>query len=126
MAALALGWGSAGASLAAEPPARPAMHESATPSPAPDHSGHDMSDMTEDEMAEHGTAEEPGGPDDHGGHDQHGGTPDPVSTVSSGTRAVVLGGVAAVNAGVLGGALLLRRHDRRRPRHTPRMGRAVR
>jgi hypothetical protein len=65
----------------------------------------DMTDMTEEEMAEHG------------------GTPDPVS---SGTRTAVLGGFAAVNGGVLGGALLLRHHDRRHPRRAPRVGRAVR
>ncbi|HEY0948959.1 hypothetical protein, partial [Nocardioides sp.] len=111
-AALALvGW-TAGVSAATEPgtasPGRPSMHESTTPSPSPEHSehsehsGHDMSDMTEEEMAEmdHGN-----GVDD-GAHDQHGSTPD---TVSSGTRAAVLGGFAVVNAGVLGGALLLRR-----------------
>lgn len=117
MAALALGWGGTGAALAADPPARlarPAMHGGATPSPAPEHSGHDMSDMTDTTDMTDMTEEEMA---------EHGGTPDPVS---SGTRTAVLGGFAAVNAGVLGGALLLRRHDRRHPRRAPRAGRAVR
>ncbi|MDI6912544.1 hypothetical protein [Nocardioides sp.] len=126
---------STGAATAVDPPARPATHGSATPSPAPDHAGHDMSDMTEEEMAEeetagmdhgggheHATTEDPAAqrPGDHG---EHGGTPD---TVSPGTRTAVLGGFAAANAGVLGGALLLRRHDRRHPRRGARPARDAR
>ncbi|MBI2244051.1 MAG: hypothetical protein HYU55_08950 [Nocardioides sp.] len=113
-AAIALVWASAGAAPAADQPTRPSMHGSATPSPAPDHSGHDMSEMTEEEMADMGESDS---------HDQHGSTPEQVS---SGTRTAVLGGFAAVNAGVLGGALLLRRHDRRHPRRGARPGRAAR
>lgn len=132
LAALALVGGGPAVALAADPPT-PAhgglgLHESTAPSPTPDdpHSGHDMSDMdgmdgmgdmSEEEMAE---MDEPG---DHGGH---GTTEDSGGTVSSGTRTVVLGGFAAVNAGVLGGALLLRRHDRRHPRHGTRAGRSGR
>jgi hypothetical protein len=77
----------------------------------------DMPGMTEDEMAEM---------DDPAGHEGHGESGDSGDTVSSGTRTVVLGGFAAVNAGVLGGALILRRHDRRHPRHGTRAGRAAR
>jgi hypothetical protein len=110
VAAVALVWGGSGGALALDPP-----------SPAPSHSGHDMSDMdhdmpgmTEEEMAEM---------DEPAEHQEHGGTPD---TVSSGTRTVVLSGFAIVNAGVLGGALVVRRHDRRHPRHGTRAGRAAR
>lgn len=130
-AAIALVWASAGPAPAADQPARLSMHGSATPSPAPAPSGHDMSDMTEEEMADMGdgdshdpTGTEHGTTENGGGDDQPGGsTPDPVS---SGTRTAVLGGFAAVNAGVLGGALLLRRHDRRHPRRGARPARSAR
>ena len=121
---------STAAATAADPPARPSAHGSATQSPAPDHAGHDMSDMTEEEMAgmdhggshEHATTEDPAA-QHPGDHDEHGGTPD---TVSPGTRTAVLGGFAAVNAGVLGGALLLRRQHRRHPRRGARPARSAR
>jgi hypothetical protein len=128
MAVLALVGGGSGVALAADPPTPAhgdlALHESASPSPTPadPHSGHDMSDMDMDDMSEEEMAEM----DEPGGHGGHGTTEDSGDTVSSGTRTVVLGGFAAVNAGVLGGALILRRHDRRHPRHGARAGRAAR
>ncbi|CAI9418379.1 hypothetical protein [Nocardioides sp. T2.26MG-1] len=131
LAALALAVGGPNVAFAADPPTPAsgglALHESTAPSPTPadPHSGHDMSDMgmsdmTEEEMAE---MDEPAG---HGGHGTSEHAEDPGDTVSSGTRAVVLGGFAAVNVGVLGGALVLRRHDRRHPRHGTRAGRIAR
>ena len=107
-AVITLAWAGTGPAAAADQPARPSMHGSATPSPGPDHSGHDMSDMSDMD------------------HDQHGGTPNPGASVSAGTRSAVLGGFAAVNAGVLGAAVLLRRHDRRHPRRGARPGRVAR
>jgi hypothetical protein len=110
LAALVLVWGGSGAASAAVagPSAQPpATHETTAPSPA-----HDMSDMTDDEMA---------GMDGMDGMDGHGGSDPETST----DHTAVLAGFAAVNAAVLGSALLLRRHDRRRPRHPARAGRAA-
>jgi hypothetical protein len=103
VAALVLVWGGPAAAAVADTPngPRPALHETTAPSP-----GHDMSDMTDEEMA-------------NMGGDGSDGSTDPGSST---TRTAVLTGFAAVNVGVLGSALLLRRHDRRHPRHPARAG----
>ena len=108
VAALVLVWGGAGPAAADTPHGpRPVLHETTSPSPS-----HDMSDMTDEEMADM----------DGMDHDGSGGASD---SGGSTIRTTVLVGFAAVNAGVLGAAVLLRRRDRRHPRHPARAGRSA-
>jgi hypothetical protein len=77
----------------------------------------DMEGMSPEEMSEHDTDPEPE-PGEHGepatGHDEH--APDDAPAPER-ARSLVLGSFAGVNAAVLLGAGLLRRHDRAHARH---------
>lgn len=112
----------AAAALAVPAPASAHGGDAASPSADP-HAGHDMTDMTEHDMAEmdgggaahdHTTTHDHAGTSEHRGHEQ---APD---TVSAEVRRLVLTGFASANGAVIVAAFLIRRQQPRRARRAVR------
>lgn len=114
----------AAAAFALALPTQASAHGGDAASPAADpHAGHDMTGMTEHDMAEmddgsgahdHTTTHDHAGTSRHRGHEQ---APD---TVSPEVRRLVLTGFASVNGAVIVAAFLIRRQQPPRARRADR------